>query len=128
MSASTDADASGEPGGGLRYRFADAEFDESDGRLRVAGHAVELEPRPLRLLLELLRHAGEVVTKEELFETVWEGRPTVDHVLANAISKLRSAFGARRARGHTCPDGAAGRLPAAGAGAARRWSRAGCAA
>lgn len=79
--------------GGWRYRFADADFDEAAAELRVGGQAVVVEPRPLRLLSELLVHVNEVVTKEELFESVWEGRPTVDHVLANAVSKLRAALG-----------------------------------
>jgi non-specific serine/threonine protein kinase len=77
----------------IRHRFADVEFDEADNQLRVAGKPVVVEPRPLRLLQELLRHVGEIVTKEELLDTVWEGRPTVDHVLANAVSKLRTALG-----------------------------------
>ncbi len=80
-----------------RYRFADVEFDAVEGQLRVAGRHVVVEPRPLRLLLELLQHVGEVVAKEELLDSVWEGRPTVDHVLANAVSKLRTALGAQGA-------------------------------
>lgn len=72
-----------------RYRFGHAEFDEARAELRVAGLVVEIEPRPLQVLGELLRHAGEVVTKEELFERVWQGRPTVDNVLPNAVAKLR---------------------------------------
>jgi non-specific serine/threonine protein kinase len=85
--------ASDEAAVACRYRFADVEFDEAEGQLRVAGKPIVVEPRPLRLLAELLRHAGEVVTKEELLDSVWEGRPTVDHVLANAVSKLRTALG-----------------------------------
>jgi DNA-binding winged helix-turn-helix (wHTH) protein len=76
-----------------RFRFADVEFDEAENQLRVGGHAVVVEPRPLQLLLVLLRRIDEVVTKEELLDKVWEGRPTVDHVLANAVSKLRVALG-----------------------------------
>ncbi|MDP1693360.1 MAG: tetratricopeptide repeat protein [Burkholderiaceae bacterium] len=72
-----------------RYRFGNAEFDEARAELRVAGLVVEIEPRPLQVLGELLRHPGEVVTKEELFERVWEGRPTVENVLPNAVAKLR---------------------------------------
>jgi non-specific serine/threonine protein kinase len=81
----------------LRHRFADVEFDEIEGQLRVAGQPVPVEPRPLRLLAELLRRVNEVVTKEELLDAVWDGRPTVDHVLANAVSKLRSALGEQAA-------------------------------
>ncbi len=77
----------------LRYRFAGAEFDEAKMQLSVGGQPVGLEPRPMRLLLELLRHAGEVVTRTELIETVWDGRETVDNVVANAVGKLRRALG-----------------------------------
>lgn len=88
------ADTKGESPSRARYVFANVEFDEWLGRLRVDGEAVEVEPRPLRLLAELLRRVNEVLSKEELLDAVWQGRPTVDHVLANAISKLRSALGA----------------------------------
>lgn len=76
-----------------RYRFGSAEFDESLFELRVAGLRVEVERRALEVLAFLLRHAGEVVTKEELFGEVWAGRVTVDKVLPNAITKLRRALG-----------------------------------
>ena len=76
-----------------RYRFGAAEFDEARFELSVGGLPVELERRPLEVLALLLRHAGEVVTKEELLETVWVGRVTVENVLANAIAKLRKGLG-----------------------------------
>ena len=76
-----------------RYRFGSAEFDEAAFGLRVAGLRVEVERRALEVLACLLRHAGEVVTKEELFAEVWAGRITVDKVLPNAINKLRRALG-----------------------------------
>ncbi len=76
-----------------RYRFEDAEFDEARMSLRLAGGEVELEQRPLQVLALLLRRADEVVPRGELFDTVWEGRPTVDNVLANAVAKLRKALG-----------------------------------
>ncbi|MBL8342682.1 MAG: winged helix-turn-helix domain-containing protein [Rubrivivax sp.] len=77
----------------FRYRFDDAEFDEAQSALRVQGQPVAVEPRPLQLLAELLRRPNEVVTKDELFEAVWAGRITVDHVLASAVNKLRKALG-----------------------------------
>lgn len=78
-----------------RWRFTDAEFDEARMELRVNGLATDIGQRPLQVLAVLLRHAGEVVTKQELFGTVWAGRVTVDHVLATAIGKLRKALGAQ---------------------------------
>lgn len=75
------------------YRFGTAEFDEARFELRVDGHPVEVQRKPLEILACLLNHPGEVVTREELLETVWEGRPTVDNVVANAMAKLRHALG-----------------------------------
>jgi serine/threonine protein kinase/DNA-binding winged helix-turn-helix (wHTH) protein len=86
------------------WRFENCEFDALQLALRVDGLTVDVEPRPLRLLAELLQHCNEVLTREELLESVWEGRPTVDHVLANAVSKLRTALGeAGAARLQTVP-------------------------
>lgn len=76
-----------------RYRFGTCEFDEVRLELLVDGAKVELEHKPLQVLAELLRHVGEAVTKDELFERVWAGRPTVDNVLPNAVTKLRKALG-----------------------------------
>jgi eukaryotic-like serine/threonine-protein kinase len=78
---------------GRLWRFADYEFDELARELRVKGRAVDLESKPLDILLQLLLHAGEVVTKEELLESVWPDVMVVDGSLATAVSKLRKALG-----------------------------------
>jgi ATP/maltotriose-dependent transcriptional regulator MalT len=56
---------------GRLWRFADYEFDELGRALRVKGQTVELESKPLDILLQLLLHAGEVVTREELLESAY---------------------------------------------------------
>ena len=81
----------------FRHRFGSAEFDEGRFELRVGGLVVEVQQKPLQLLALLLATPGEVVGKEQIFETVWNGRATGDAVLANAVSKLRSALGADNA-------------------------------
>jgi serine/threonine protein kinase len=81
----------------FRYRFGTAEFDAARFELRVGGAPVEIQRKPLEILACLLAHAGEVVTKDELLELVWEGRPTVENVIANAVAKLRSALGEENA-------------------------------
>lgn len=78
---------------GRLWRFADYEFDELGRELRVKGRPIDLETKPLDLLLQLLLHAGEVVTKEELLESVWPDVMVVDGSLATAVSKLRKAMG-----------------------------------
>lgn len=88
------ADAVATPDAPLyRWRFGSCEFDESRLELHVAGALATIEHKPLQVLALLLRHAGEVVTKHELFDAVWAGRVTVDHVLATAVGKLRRAIG-----------------------------------
>jgi DNA-binding winged helix-turn-helix (wHTH) protein/serine/threonine protein kinase len=73
--------------------FADYEFYEMSHELHARGRVVELESKPLDILLQLLLHAGEVVTKEELLESVWPDITVVDGSLATAVSKLRKAMG-----------------------------------
>lgn len=75
------------------WRFADCEFDEDRYELRVGGVPVDVEVKPLQVLRALLRHSGEVVTKDELLDAVWSNTSVVDGSLATAISKLRKALG-----------------------------------
>ena len=76
-----------------RYRFGAAEFDESRFELSVGGLTVDIQHKPLQVLAVLLRRPGEVVSREELLNTVWADRVTVEQVLANAVAKLRRALG-----------------------------------
>jgi DNA-binding winged helix-turn-helix (wHTH) protein len=78
------------------WRFAGVEFDEGRRLLKVDGAAVEIEAKPLDLLVQLLIHVGEVVTKEELLEAVWPGLYVVEGSLTTAVSKLRKALGDER--------------------------------
>ena len=78
---------------GRVWRFGGYEFEELSRELRADGRRVDLESKPLEILLQLLLHAGEVVTKEELLESVWPDVTVVDGSLATAVSKLRKAMG-----------------------------------
>ena len=76
-----------------RYRFGQVVFDAARLELMVSGLPVDIQPKPLWILALLLERGGEVVRREELLERVWEGRPTVENVVATAISRLRAALG-----------------------------------
>ena len=54
---------------------------------------MELELKPLEILLQLLVHAGEVVTKEQLLDAIWPGLAVVEGSLSTAVYKLRKALG-----------------------------------
>lgn len=83
----------GDHAGALRWHFSDCVLDESSLQLQVRGRVAELERKPLEVLRYLLRHAGEVVTKDEVLDAVWPGRILSDTVLAKAVSRLREVLG-----------------------------------
>ena len=74
------------------WYFANCEFNEFSRELRANGRLLELESKPLDVLAQLLLHAGEVVTKDELLEWVWPGVSVVEGSLATAVSKIRKAL------------------------------------
>jgi serine/threonine protein kinase/DNA-binding winged helix-turn-helix (wHTH) protein len=78
---------------GRSWRFAGCEFEDLSLQLRINGRPVELEFKPLEVLQQLLHHAGEVVSKESLLDSVWPGLNVVDGSLATAVSKLRKVLG-----------------------------------
>jgi len=51
-----------------------------------------LEPLVMDVFVVLASHDGEVVTKDQLIEAVWDGRPQTDDVITRCISALRKAL------------------------------------
>lgn len=89
-SASPAADVS--PDNRLHWEIGDVVLDESLYELRRSGALIELEPKPLELLMFLLRRAGEVVTRDEILASLWPGRIVTDGVITNCVAKLREAL------------------------------------
>ena len=72
-----------------------------DGRLRVdliattatvQDKTVKLTAREFKLLANLIRHENKVVSKQELFDNVWEDKFTGDGTLNVHIRKIREAI------------------------------------
>jgi DNA-binding winged helix-turn-helix (wHTH) protein/tetratricopeptide (TPR) repeat protein len=82
----------GELGVGRRWAFGPAVLDERSLELIVNGAVVRIERKPLEVLLYLLHHAGEVVTKEELAENLWPGRILTETVLTRCVSQIRQVL------------------------------------
>lgn len=78
-----------------RIQFGVFEADTASGELRRSGIRVRLQTQPFKLLVALLRHPGEVVSREQLQQELWGDSTTVDfdHSLGIAINKLRDALG-----------------------------------
>jgi Tol biopolymer transport system component/DNA-binding winged helix-turn-helix (wHTH) protein len=76
-------------------RFGLFEVDLHNGELRKQGFKVKLQEQPFQVLVTLLQHAGDVVTREELRQQLWPSDTFVDfeHGLNVAVKRLRDALG-----------------------------------
>jgi DNA-binding winged helix-turn-helix (wHTH) protein len=77
------------------FRFGIFELDGDTGEIRKEGKSQpRLREQPFRILLMLLEHPGELVTREVLRQRLWSSDTFVDfdHGLNTAINQLRGAF------------------------------------
>jgi TolB-like protein/DNA-binding winged helix-turn-helix (wHTH) protein/Tfp pilus assembly protein PilF len=76
-------------------RFSAFEVDFRKCEVRKHGFRIRLQDQPFHILQILLKHPGELVTREELQRQVWPADTFVDFEkgLNNAIKKLRDALG-----------------------------------
>ena len=79
---------------GQIWRFGVYEVDTRRGELRRNGKPLKLRDQSFRILITLLEHSGEVVTREELRQVLWPSDVFVDfdHSLSMAILKLRGVL------------------------------------
>jgi len=73
--------------------FGDFRFDSSEHRLWRGSEEIVLRPKASALLDHLLRHSGELVTKQQLLDAVWSDTSVGDAVLKVSISEIRRALG-----------------------------------
>jgi DNA-binding winged helix-turn-helix (wHTH) protein/tetratricopeptide (TPR) repeat protein len=77
-----------------RYRFGPFQVNAGAGELLKDGQRIKLQEQPFRLLVVLLEHAGEMVTRAELRSRIWQEDTFVDFdsSLRVAVRKLREAL------------------------------------
>ena len=74
-----------------RLQVGDLELDLLTRQAKRSGVNIELQPREFRLLEYLMRHAGQVVTRTMLLESVWEYHfDPQTNVIDVHISRLRA--------------------------------------
>jgi len=76
-------------------RFGNYEVDLRAGELRKHGLTIKLHGQPIEVLVMLLEHPGDLVTREELRKRLWPEDTFVDfdHSLNTAVNKIREALG-----------------------------------
>src|ERR1700734_703506 len=75
------------------YGFGPFRIDPEKGILLRGGEPVPLTPKTFQILLVLIRHSAEVVTKDELLKTVWPDTFVEEANLSRNIFLLRKALG-----------------------------------
>ncbi|MBT8066967.1 MAG: winged helix-turn-helix domain-containing protein, partial [Gammaproteobacteria bacterium] len=75
----------------LEKGFTIGDWDVLPGRgvLRRGEHEERPEPKVFAVLLSLAGRDGELVTRDELVDEVWDGRPTSDEPVNRCLSQLR---------------------------------------
>ncbi len=83
------------PGDSPTIRFGVFELDLRTRELRKSGGKVRIQEQPLCVLVSLLERPGELVTREELRQTLWQSDTfgDFDTALNKAITKVRDVLG-----------------------------------
>jgi TolB-like protein/Tfp pilus assembly protein PilF len=77
----------------VRFVFADHTLDTDRRELCRGGTPIAVEPQVFDLLTYLVQNRERVVSKDDLFASVWGGRIVADSTLASRINAARKAIG-----------------------------------
>jgi TolB-like protein/DNA-binding winged helix-turn-helix (wHTH) protein/Tfp pilus assembly protein PilF len=91
--ATHEAEAATGCSNGRRFVFADFEVDLQRGSLARGGEEIALRPKSFAMLLYLLEHAGQLVSRADLLDAVWPGVVVTDDSVAQCLIELRRALG-----------------------------------
>jgi DNA-binding winged helix-turn-helix (wHTH) protein/TolB-like protein len=75
------------------FRLGDWEVLPLRGVLRKGEHEEKPEPRVFGVLIALAKRDGDLVTRDELVDELWDGRPTSDEPINRCLSQLRGHLG-----------------------------------
>lgn len=76
-------------------RFGPFQLDLLAAELRHNGTKTKIPEQPFQVLVTLIEHEGDVVTREELRQRLWNSHTFIDfeHGLNTAVKRLREALG-----------------------------------
>jgi len=77
------------------FRIGDWEVLPGQGVMRKGEHEERPEPMVFEVLISLASRDGELVSREELIDEIWDGRPTSDEPINRCLSQLRGHLGDR---------------------------------
>jgi DNA-binding winged helix-turn-helix (wHTH) protein/TolB-like protein/Tfp pilus assembly protein PilF len=77
----------------MKYQVAEYIIDTARYRISAGDAAIPAEPKVFDLLAYLIRHRDRVLSREELFQEVWDGREVSDATLSNHVMSARKILG-----------------------------------
>ena len=77
----------------MQFHFSNHVLDVDLRELTRGGESVAVEPQVFDLLVHLIENRDHVVTKDDLIETVWDGRIVSESTLTSRINAARKAVG-----------------------------------
>src|SRR5215217_6444335 len=77
----------------MKYSFAEFVIDLNQQELRRMGEVVHIEPQVFDVIVHLVRNHDRIVSKDELIETIWNGRIISEAALSSRINGARRALG-----------------------------------
>ena len=75
------------------YTFDRWTLDYGRGVLIAETGEIALRPKTFDVLRVLVENSGRLVSRDEIFETVWPGVTVTEELLTQCVSELRTAFG-----------------------------------
>jgi pimeloyl-ACP methyl ester carboxylesterase len=80
------------------YRFDGFSIDATSYEIRRGDRRLEAQPQVIELLIMLIERRDRVVTRDEIFATIWKGRVVSDTALSSRIKDARKLLGDDGAR------------------------------
>ena len=77
----------------MKYQIAEYVIDTARYRITSGDSAIAAEPKVFDLLVYLIGHRDRVLSREELFREVWDGREVSDATLSNHVKSARKILG-----------------------------------
>jgi DNA-binding winged helix-turn-helix (wHTH) protein/TolB-like protein len=77
----------------MKYQVGEFVIDTTRYRISSGDAAIPAEPKVFDLLVYLIRHRDRVLSREELFREVWDGREVSDATLSNHVKSARKVLG-----------------------------------